>query len=105
MYMAGSRKHLFEVALVWFSWAGRSGASFLAGQVFLLELNLQYKYSCLATSELAETSFFDRSSCWLEFSWWMNVEGGGGDPAEANPVVTIGKLGEDPSSSLKGSAL
>lgn len=30
---------------------------------------------------------------------------GGGDPAEANPVVTIGKLGEDPSSSLKGSAL
>lgn len=77
MYTADSCKYLFEVALVWLSWAGRSGASFLAGQVFLLELNLQYKYSCLATSELAETSFFDRSSCWLEFSWWMNAEGGG----------------------------
>lgn len=56
MYTAGSCKYLFEVALVWLSWAGRSGASFLAGQVFLLEPNLQYKYSCLATSELAETS-------------------------------------------------
>lgn len=58
MYMAGSRKYLFEVALLWLSWAGRSGASFLAGQVFLLEPNLQYRYSCLATSELAETFFF-----------------------------------------------
>lgn len=52
---------------MWLLWAGRSGASFLAGQVLLLELDLQCKYSCLATSELAETSFFGKSSCWLEF--------------------------------------
>lgn len=29
----------------------------------------------------------------------MNVEGEGGYPAEENPVVTIGKFQEDPSSS------
>lgn len=57
-------------------WAGRSGASLLAGQVLLLELDLQCKYSCLATSELAETSFFGKSSCWLEFPWRLNLEMG-----------------------------
>lgn len=79
--------------------------------MFLLEPNSQYKYSCLATSELAETSFFDRSSCWLEFSCWMNVEGGGGTLLkQTNPVVSTGKfqeekLGEDPSSSLNSCTL
>ncbi|KAF2985473.1 hypothetical protein EK904_000134, partial [Melospiza melodia maxima] len=82
MYMAGSCKYLFEVALAWLSWAGRSGASFLAGQEQLLA-------GILLVDECRR---------------------GRGDPAEANPVVTIGKfqegkLGEDPSSSLKGCEL
>lgn len=94
---------------MWFSWVGRSGASFLAGQVLLLERDLQSKYSCLAASELAEASFFGRSSCWLEFPLKDESTGEEEDPTEAISFVRMGrfqegKSEEDPSSSPKGCA-